>query len=607
MPSPPPRSPRLPPYPLGFTLCSLLLTYVLAVSPLHATNFIVSTTFDAGAGTLRQAILDANAAFATAPHQISFNIPGIGVHTIALQSELPDVLVPVTIDGYTQPGASPNTLAIGSDAVLLIEIDGSALPDNDTMLTVQGDDLTLSGLAMYGIGGAFGSTLRVRSPNAVVEGNFFGLDASGAFRGAGDTVVMLFGATGCQVGGPLPWQRNVMSGTNRVLGITASDCVVQGNYVGLNPAGTAPASPDQSSGIFSLLTSPADQNVFGGSLPGEGNVLGGFNGAAAFGIAASLSDTQPVGTVIHGNIIGFDATGRIPIPNNAPAILLGDVGATEVGGPFPGEGNLIGNSTTGVWVSLNSTDVVIQGNTIGLDVDGNPAPNSGWGVRVSGSSNTTIGGTNRGEPNVIAWTQGTPGVGVSIERSEIGDPDPATNNRVLANSIYANRELGIDLFNLDLFAGFAEGPTANDPLDADDGANGLQNFPVLTDAFAETGLLRVIGRLDSAPNQQFAVQVFSDTTCHPSGYGEGRTFLGTWLVTTDGTGSASIDAVITPPPSGEPVLAATATDESGNTSEFGPCLAANVLEIPTMGPTALALFALLLLLLGTLVSLRTVR
>ena len=51
---------------------------------------VVTTTADSGAGSLRQALLDANAnaTTAAAPHQITFNIPGGGVQTISLLSSL---------------------------------------------------------------------------------------------------------------------------------------------------------------------------------------------------------------------------------------------------------------------------------------------------------------------------------------------------------------------------------------------------------------------------------------------------------------------------------------------------------------------------------------
>src|SRR5947209_1266892 len=85
-------------------------------------NFIVSNTGDdpnLGSGSLRSAILQSNAA-TPGPNTIHFAIPGTGVQTISPTLALPTITDSVVIDGYTQPGASPNTLAIGDNAVLLI-------------------------------------------------------------------------------------------------------------------------------------------------------------------------------------------------------------------------------------------------------------------------------------------------------------------------------------------------------------------------------------------------------------------------------------------------------------------------------------------------------
>src|SRR3989442_2742136 len=95
----------------------------------RAATLTVTNTADSGPGSLRQAILDANADASTNDVSIEFNIPGSGVQTIAPLSSLPYITHSVSIDGYTQPGASPNTLANADNAVLLIELSGASLPN----------------------------------------------------------------------------------------------------------------------------------------------------------------------------------------------------------------------------------------------------------------------------------------------------------------------------------------------------------------------------------------------------------------------------------------------------------------------------------------------
>ncbi len=105
---------------------ALMLSTPLAAT-LSAATFTVTNTSDAGAGSLRQAILDSESN--PGADTIAFNIPGAGVHTIALTTWLPKAFDPVTVDGYTQPGSSPNTLPLaqGTNAVLNVEINGAAV------------------------------------------------------------------------------------------------------------------------------------------------------------------------------------------------------------------------------------------------------------------------------------------------------------------------------------------------------------------------------------------------------------------------------------------------------------------------------------------------
>src|SRR5262249_3157082 len=97
-------------------------------------TFMVVNTKDSGMGSLRQAILDSNAHAnpltpGNAADEIDFNIPGAGVHTIQPSSALPTITDAVNINGYSQPGASPNTLTVGDNAVLEIQLNGAAAGD----------------------------------------------------------------------------------------------------------------------------------------------------------------------------------------------------------------------------------------------------------------------------------------------------------------------------------------------------------------------------------------------------------------------------------------------------------------------------------------------
>ncbi|MGQ0603864.1 MAG: hypothetical protein ACT4QE_19455, partial [Anaerolineales bacterium] len=103
-----------------------LMLWAVAPRVAQADTLVVATTNDSGPGSLREAIQAANSAI-TQGDTIRFSIPGAGPHTITVSNALPALTDPgTTIDGYTQPGASANTLATGNDAVLKIRLDGFA-------------------------------------------------------------------------------------------------------------------------------------------------------------------------------------------------------------------------------------------------------------------------------------------------------------------------------------------------------------------------------------------------------------------------------------------------------------------------------------------------
>src|SRR5262245_38652450 len=194
----------------------LAAAFVLAASTAGAATFNVTTTADSGAGSLRQAILDANAAGGA--DTIAFAIAGTGVHTIVLGSALPTVTDVVTIDGYTQAGSSPNTLPLsqGTNAVLMIEVNGAAVAA-EPCLTWAANGGRIQGLTMnrcpIGTIQATGSL--------TIAGNFLGTTPQGGPLTDGspqNRAVYALGAlsegatTDVVVGGPDPADRNLVSG-----------------------------------------------------------------------------------------------------------------------------------------------------------------------------------------------------------------------------------------------------------------------------------------------------------------------------------------------------------------------------------------------------------
>jgi hypothetical protein len=112
-------------------------------------------------------------------------------------------------------------------------------------------------------------------------------------------------------------------------------------------------------------------------------------------------------------------------------------------------------------------------------------------------------------------------------------------------------------------------PAANDACDADGGSNNGQNFPNIFSATPEGGGTRVIGKLNSTASTTFDIDFYENPACtrFPFDFIEGKTWIATHQVTTDGSCLASIN-VLLPAVAPGAQISATATDPSGNTSEF---------------------------------------
>src|SRR5436190_18700995 len=154
--------------------------------------FTVTNTNDSGAGSLRQAITDANG---MGGGTINFNIPGTGAHTISPLTVLPTITQTVTIDGYTQPGSSANTNppTMGINAVLQIELSGVNSGSNFGGLVINAPNCTVRGLV---INRFVGDGIRVCTDGNVFEGNFIGTNPAGTMalgNGSGAVGGIVFG------------------------------------------------------------------------------------------------------------------------------------------------------------------------------------------------------------------------------------------------------------------------------------------------------------------------------------------------------------------------------------------------------------------------------
>jgi len=621
-------------------------------------TFTVTNTLNSGAGSLRQAITDANAT--TAADVIRFALPVSGgtVASIHPATPLPAITAPLDIDGTTQAGYAQSRP--------VVELSGDVAGANASGLVfTNASDSRVRGLI---INRWTAAGIRVTGGTGVViESNFIGLTSNGSAAAANVTGVVIADAGSCRVGGTTAAQRNAISGntTGVLIGRdtgdvtpTADDNVVTGNYIGTAANGNA-AVPNTRSGV--RVAGATNRTVIGGTAAGAGNLVSGNTqdgvavdypanapnrtpapslgvriegntiglgaagaalpnatgvlcvegGIVVGGTAAGARNIISGNTIgvrvtgegrVEGNYIGLNAAGTAAAPNGVGVQIQSSSGA-RIGSDQPGARNVIsGNTTAGVRVVLTSAVPLppdafhrIQGNYVGLNAAGTAAiPNHGVGIELVKATNVLVGGDTAAAANVVCGntdgiridgSQGTNvrGNSVGVNAAGAAIPNSGTGvlvtggsmhstvsanviaenrgngiavldgagNAFLSNSIHSNGGLGIDLGG--------DGVTPNDSGDADTGPNELRNFPVLTSILNDGTNLFIRG---SVEGQQAAssvrIQFFDNPTQDPTGFGEGATYLGELTVGIGVTGRTVFDATVPAVQAGH-FISATAT------------------------------------------------
>ncbi len=487
--------------------------WLLALLPghsAHAAIYTVTNTADSGAGSLRQAILDAN--LTDDADQVHFAIPGSGVKTIALLTQLPPITRSLTIDGYTQAGAIANTLNThegGSNAVLQVEVTAVTggfhglyiEASNDVILTVQG--LNLHGFLTCLLGAPIAGSSQIRSFGNYLCSNIQGdAPATGVATGYGVSTMR----TPSFIGGDLPQQRNLISGCGNAGVSIDGDAQLRGNLIGTD------ASASQAIG-----------NGFNSNLPGV--VI--YNTEAQVAIGAAQETAR--------NIISGNRTFGIGVVNFS--------------------------------TSLHYASLTILGNYIGTDWQGTQAlPNGyatpnlaayGGGIQVNSfNADPTpliIGGFGLDEGNLIAFNHGS---GITSASNSIGEGFDSRGNAIHHNTFGGATNIDLGEF----------GVTPNDPGDADLGVNLQQNTPELLKVSESGDQATVRYRVDSLP----AHAVYPLRIDFYVGEADGSGF---WLAQDSYPAAAAGQAreFTFTLPSGVPAFPLTATASSENhSSELAP-------------------------------------
>ena len=272
--------------------------YSVVVQAPGPQTYTVTNTNDSGAGSLRQAILDANAN--AGADTIDFNITGTGDHTINLLTALPNITDQVTIDATTDDSFAANGLQPA------IVIDGNGLVGSGLVYEHLADNSIVRGLVIRDFAGN-AITIYGGADDITIQGNYLGsLDTSGNDAGDGERnsgYAIYVGGANADIGGTTASARNVISGNYAGIvidGGAAGNATVFGNSIGTNAAGDS-AIGNLAQGI--VVSGGATGNTIGGIGAGQGNVIthsGMLSPANGAGI--SIQDTSS-GNTIRGNEI----------------------------------------------------------------------------------------------------------------------------------------------------------------------------------------------------------------------------------------------------------------------------------------------------------------
>ena len=402
------------------------------------------------------------------------------------------------------------------------------------------------------INGPFNAGVNIEGYGATIPtGNIVG----GTVPGEGNAL------TGLTIRGPAENNiviGNVINGGVDVIGSTQYGVIARNNRIG-GPT-TAERNVISGAGHYSEEGYPDGEQV--SIVDADGTIVeGNYIGTTVDGMAANPQQIGPVGvevrdsrnTTVRGNLIAG----------------LRAVGVNHYNGQIFGQAIYVGAT------NRDNLGTLVQGNTIGLAADGITPSVTRSGITVSPMTSSYHAFNTRIVSNHIASVETT---GIVVGSQENGVT-------ITGNSIHDCGGLGIDLFRG--YFGGTGGVTLNDPGDGDTGGNGLQNFPVLLSATTSGKTVTIRGTLGSLPSGQFTLEFFSSPTGDPSGFGEGATFLGSALVTTDGAGQAAFSVTLPAGVAAGAAATATATRVStGDTSEFSAWIAVTTSAIE-VNPTAI--------------------
>jgi hypothetical protein len=382
------------PLTIGYWLLTIFLLLAFRPAVTQAATFAVTTTVDSGPGSLRQAILDANAN--SGADTITFAIGTTGSQqTIQPTAALPIITGPVTIDGWSQGGA-------GYTGPPLIELNGALAGPQAIGLTLTGGGSVVRGLVINGfaIGGSAGGIRLQTGGGNWIYGNYIGTNFAGDARVANTRGIWIDGGSSAnRIGTNADGvndvaERNVISANVEqniwIYQPATTGNLIMGNYIGLNAAGTAAVGTNNSTvATTGILVQEASYTVIGTDGDGQGDALEG-NVISGNIYNINLTGTSNLNESHHnrisGNLIGTNASGTASVGIQVEGVRVYVAYDNLVGTDGDGvsdalEGNVIsGHFDFGVMLQqTGARNTVVAGNKIGTDITGMLSIRNGYG------------------------------------------------------------------------------------------------------------------------------------------------------------------------------------------------------------------------------------
>ena len=438
-------------------------------------------------------------------------------------------------------GAIPNALdgvAVNGGATA----NSIGMPVTGTGTVTQTGGNVISGNAEWGV------YISDTGTNAnTVQNAYIGTDINGkspvpnAFNG----LDIVYGAQSNTIGGTTSAARNLISGNLHegvLIGFAGTaNNVVEGNFIGTDITGKAfLPSQQQIDGVYVGLG--AGSNTIGGQNPLVGLNTAAWNVISGNSVNGILvTDSGTTGTVITGNFIGTDVTGKAALPNGGNGVTIAaGTSSTVVGSGtsvLPNLNVISGNLGDGVSITSSSGDAV-DFNYIGVDLNNqNPLPNLGNGVSIHAASGDGVN---------LDVIRNSGGYGILTDSG-------ANHNAWYYDSIYGNA-----------LGGIAE-PTNPSP----------QPAPVLTNATVASGKTTITGTITGSQyhNASLTVQFYASPASTAPASIQGLTFIGQATVTTDANGNASLSATLNTAVAAGQIITATADYAVDSTSVFSNAVA----------------------------------